>query len=310
MRAAIYTEFGAAPQVADIAVPEPAEGEVRVRVRAASVNGFDVAVAAGYIKGMMEHRFPVVLGKDFAGTIDAVGAGVTGFDTGDRVFGVVTKAYLGDGSFAEYVTVPVSVGLAKLPDNVSLTEGAALGLAGTAALAAIDAAGLTAGQRVLITGATGGVGAQAVQLAAQAGAEVIATANTDRERDHVIALGATQIVDYTEDVAAATLAFQPEGVDVVIHLAGDPAALLPALRAGGRFISTLIYSPEQFPAEAVTVIPIIANPTPETLNRLADYRAQDRTLVTIQKVYELEQAPAALTDFAGGTLGKIVITVL
>ena len=113
MRAFVLTEFGAAPRLADLDVPEPAEGEVRVRVHAASVNGFDLSVAAGKHADMMEHRFPVVLGKDFAGVVDALGPGVSGYQVGDRVFGVVTKPYLGDGSFAEYVTVPTEVGLAK-----------------------------------------------------------------------------------------------------------------------------------------------------------------------------------------------------
>ena len=169
MRALVITDFGTAPELLEISEPVPTAGEVRVRVRAASVNGFDLAVAAGYVKGMMEHRFPVVLGKDFAGEIDAVGPDVEGFAVGDRVFGVVTKAYLGDGSFGEYVTVPTAVGLAHLPDSIEFTEGAGLGLAGAAAVASIDAAGLQPAQTVLVSGATGGVGVQAVQLAARAG---------------------------------------------------------------------------------------------------------------------------------------------
>ena len=138
----------------------------------------------------------MVLGKDFAGTVDAVGAGVTGYALGDRVFGVVTKAHLGDGSFGQFVTVPVAVGLAKLPASVAFTEGGALGLAGTAAFNAVDAAALHAGQTILIAGATGGVGNQAVQLAALAGAHVIATAHSDEEQRQVKALGAAEVVDY------------------------------------------------------------------------------------------------------------------
>ena len=192
MRAVVFPGFGAAPEVRDdVDVPDPAEGEVRVRVRAASVNGFDLAVAAGMVQGMMEHRFPVVLGKDFAGVIDAVGPGVDGYAVGDRVFGVVTKPFVGDGSFGEFVTVPVAVGLAKLPEPVSFTDGAALGLAGTAALDCVDAAALRPGQSVLIAGATGGVGSYAVQFAAQAGATVIATAHTGEDKDLVTRLGLT-----------------------------------------------------------------------------------------------------------------------
>jgi NADPH:quinone reductase len=308
MQAVVTTDFGAAPEVREIEAPEPAEGEVRVQVNAASVNGFDLAVAGGYLKDMMEHRFPVVLGKDFAGTVDALGPGVTGYARGDRVFGVVTKTHLGDGSFAEFVTVPVAIGLAKLPESVTFTEGAALGLAGTAALAATDACAPQPGQAVLVVGATGGVGTQVVQLAVKAGAHVIATAHTELERQHVTELGAAELVDYTGDVAGVVLQAHPQGVDAVVHLAGDPAPLLAAVRNGGKFISTLIGSPEQLPADRATVMPVYANPTPDILDRVADNQAKGRTSVKIQRVYGLDSAPAALADFAGGTLGKLVIT--
>src|SRR5215207_2629657 len=109
MKAIATTEHGAQPQLAEVATPQPGPGEVLVKVQASSVNGFDTSVAAGYLAGMMEHRYPVVLGKDFAGTVEAVGAGVTRFNVGDAVFGVVTKPFLGDGGFGEYVTVPDEV---------------------------------------------------------------------------------------------------------------------------------------------------------------------------------------------------------
>lgn len=120
MRALSFPEFGTAPSISDVDPPTPAAGEILVKVAAASVNGFDRAVAAGYLKGMMEHRFPVVIGKDFAGTVEALSDGVTAFAVGDRVFGVLTKSFLGDGSFGEYVTVPVAVGVSVLPDGVGL----------------------------------------------------------------------------------------------------------------------------------------------------------------------------------------------
>ena len=208
MRAVTMTGFDAAPALTDLDVPEPKEGEVRVRIRAASVNGFDLAVAAGYTKDYMEHRFPLVLGKDFAGEVDALGAGVTGYAVGDRVFGTVTKPYLGDGSFAEYVTVPIAVGLAPLPESISFTDAAALGLAGAAAYGIIDEATLEPGHIVLVVGATGGVGNQVVQLAAAAGARVIATAHTDAERELVTRLGAQATVDHTGDLTSQVARFR------------------------------------------------------------------------------------------------------
>ena len=106
MKAIAIDASGAPPSLNDLPVPEPGEGEVLVRVRASSVNGIDVSVAGGYLKGAMEHRFPVVLGRDFAGTVEAAGSGVQSLRPGDAVFGVVTKPALGDGAFGEYVTAP------------------------------------------------------------------------------------------------------------------------------------------------------------------------------------------------------------
>jgi NADPH:quinone reductase-like Zn-dependent oxidoreductase len=307
MRAVAMTGFDTAPTLTDLDVPEPAEGEVRVRIQAASVNGFDLAVAAGYTKDYMEHRFPLVLGKDFAGEVDAIGAGVTDYAVGDRVFGTVTKPYLGDGSFAEYVTVPTAVGLAPLPETVSFTDAAALGLAGAAAHGIIDGAALEPGHTVLVIGATGGVGHQVVQLAAAAGARVIATAHTDAEREQVTRLGAHATVDHTGDLSSQVHEIAPDGVDAVAHLAGDQSSV-ELVRDGGRFVSTLVQSPDQVPTQTATVIPVFANPTREVLDRCAQSLASGHTTVTVQQVFPLDQLQAAFNTFGQGTLGKVVIT--
>lgn len=309
MRTFALSAFGQSPEITDVVVPEPVEGEVRVRVRAASLNGFDLSVASSKLEGMMEHRFPVVLGKDFAGTVDAVGPGAAGYQVGDRVFGVVTKDYLGDGSFGEYVTVPASVGIAKLPEQVDFAEGAGLGLAGTAAVDAVDAATIASGDVVLVAGATGGVGQQALQLAVKAGATVIATAGSQEEKELVSGLGATSTVDYRDDVVPQVLDSHPEGVDVVLNFAGDPAGLVSAVKPGGKLASTLIMSADAVPAEGIEVLPIYANPTPETLARLAQNQAEEHTTVTVQQAYPLEQVSQAIADFGAGTRGKLVITL-
>jgi ABC-2 type transport system permease protein len=142
---------------------------------------------------MMEHRFPLIPGKDFAGTVEAVGAGVEGFTVGDAVFGVVTKAHLGTGSMAQYVAVPGAIGIAHRLDGVSLRDAGALGLAGTAAFDGLALLGPLEGATVLISGATGGVGAIAVQLAAARGARVIATAKPGSESGFVSALTAVSV---------------------------------------------------------------------------------------------------------------------
>jgi NADPH2:quinone reductase len=264
-------------------------------------------VAAGATKDYMEHRFPLVLGKDFAGAVDAVGPDVSGYAVGDRVFGVVTKAYLGDGSFGEYVAVPTAVGIAKLPDSVSFTHGAALGLAGAAAQAVIDGADLQPGTTVLVVGATGGVGNQVIQLAKAAGARVIATAHTDEERTLVTDLGADATVDHTADLAPQVRSLAPDGIDVVVHLAGD-TGVVDLLRDGGRFVSTLVMSPDQVPTRSAVVVPVYANPTHEVLEKCAARQASGETKVTVQHIYPLDQVTDAFDRFTQGTLGKVVVS--
>jgi NADPH2:quinone reductase len=307
MRVITLPEFGSALELADIDTPQPNADEVRVRVHAAAVNGFDLAVAAGSLRDLLEHRFPVVLGRDFAGIVDAVGEDVTGYTVGDRVFGVVTKAHVGDGSFGEFVVVPAATGLALLPAQIDFARGAALGLAGTAATAAIAAAELTENSTVLIVGATGGVGNQAVQLAAATGATVIATARTALGIAQVRLLGATEVVDHTQNLSATVLAAHPDGVDVVLHFAGDAATVLPTVRAGGRLVSTLLASPDQVSSDSVTVLPVYADPTTEVLTGLAENLAAGRTSVTVQGSYALADAAEALDDFQSGARGKLVI---
>src|SRR6266508_758507 len=132
MKAIATTDFGAPVTLVEISTPEPGEGEILVRVASSSINGFDLSVASGRLKGMMEHRFPVVLGKDFAGTVETIGAGVDDFAEGDTVFGVLMKPELGDGSFGERVATPAAFA-ARVPDGVDAATAGALGLAGTAA---------------------------------------------------------------------------------------------------------------------------------------------------------------------------------
>ncbi|MEU5567636.1 NADP-dependent oxidoreductase [Micromonospora musae] len=302
MKAVVITEQGAKPEATEVATPQPGAGEVLVKVQTSSINGFDTAVAAGYTAGLMEHRYPLVLGKDFAGVVEAVGDGVTRFAVGDKVFGVVTKAFLGDGAFGEYVTVPQEIGIAKLPKGVDIAAAGAVGLAGTAAVDALDAVAPQPGETVLICGATGGVGAIAVQYAAAAGARVIATAKPG-EADFVRGLGAHDVVDHTGDLPAQVRAASPAGVDVVLHLAGDSAALITLLTEKGRIASTL--GPVDHPASTA----VMATPTESTLDRLAGDLAAGRLSVPVASAYPLDEVPAAFANFAGGTLGKISITV-
>jgi len=305
MRAVAIEYIGSPARVLELPAPDPAPGEVLVKIGNASINGFDLAVAAGMLVGAMEHRFPVVLGKDFAGTVEAAGEGVIRLAPGDPVFGVVMKPYLGDGSFAEYVTVPDEYGLERLPDRLDPLIAGALGLVGSAALAAINAVEVSGGETVLVSGATGGVGALVVQYAHRAGAVVAATARPGEEADFVRNLGASYIIDYTGDLTSQVRAIAPDGLAAVIHLAGDPVVLAGLLAPGGRIASTLGYGPDQNTA----AVAVMANPDAATLSRLADDVTAGWLRVPIERTYELSEVPTALGDFAAGTVGKLAVTI-
>jgi NADPH:quinone reductase-like Zn-dependent oxidoreductase len=305
MRAFAMTDPDTAPDVTELPDPRPGKGEVLVGVRASSVNGFDAMAASGLLQGMMEHRYPVVLGKDFAGTVEAVGDGASRFAIGDAVFGVVMKPYLGDGGLGELVVVGEDHGIAAIPDGLDVQVAGALGLAGTAANDALDAVAVAPGTTVLISGATGGAGSIALQYAVAAGATVIATARPGRETDFVGDLGAAHTVDYTADVAAQVRAIAPEGVDAVLHLAGDAAALAELLTDSGRIASTLGFGPDQHPA----AIPIMADPNTATLERLAADAAAGRIHVPVTATYLLADAPQAFADYTTGALGKLAVTI-
>lgn len=307
MRAVALDTVPATPAVTEIDVPRPAVGEVLVEVAAASVNAFDVAVAAGELRDLMEHRFPLVLGKDFAGTVVEVGEGVDGVAAGDRVFGVLMAPFLQAGTLARYAAVPTSYGFARIPEGVSFRDAGALGLAATAALDGIEAAGLSEKDTVLISGVTGGVGAFAVQLAAARGARVIATARPGAAEEFVTGLAdAVQVVDHTDDLEAGVRKIAPDGVDVILHLAGDVTRLAGLLAEHGRIVSTVGVPADAVPG--VTVRSVMADPGNKTLAALAELVAAGRLRVPIGAVYPLEQAPEAFAAFTRGALGKIAIS--
>jgi NADPH:quinone reductase len=309
MRAIGLESFEGGPVLLDLAIPEMGPGEVLVHVDHASINGFDVAVAAGTVRDFMEHRFPVVLGKDFAGTVEGVGEGVTSVSEGDSVFGVLMREYVGDGTFADYVVIPEAIGLTKVPSGLDHSRAGALGLAGTAAHASISAVGPSQGDNVLISGATGGVGAKAIQLARRRGATVIATARLGEEAQFVSGLGAQHTVDYTDDVSAQVRSIAPDGVDAAIHLAGDGMELAALVRAGGRFASTLGVGPEQVGDRDLQATSVVAMPTRDVLDNLAAAALAGELHVPVVRTYMLEEVPQAISDFGQGTLGKFAVSM-
>jgi NADPH:quinone reductase-like Zn-dependent oxidoreductase len=308
MRAVVYAEPGATPTVAEIPTPTATAGDIRVKVHASSINGFDNAVVSGMMAQFMEHAYPVVLGRDFAGTIDQVGADVTQWHVGDQVFGVVLTYPLQAGGLGEYLVIPADHNVAAVPSGLPIATAGALGLAGSAATTIVSATGIDAGDTVLMIGATGGVGAIAMQLAAARGATVIATA-TAAEVDHVRSFGAHHTVDYTGDLAGQVRAIVPDGPDVVLHMAGDPFAAAALARPGGRFATLLGVPAEAFASMDVQAHSVVADTRPETLASLADGVASGRIRVPIQRSYALDDAPGALKDFTSGTLGKLAVRV-
>lgn len=285
----------------------PGAGQVRVRVEAASINGFDAAVAAGYVWDMMPAEFPVVLGRDFAGVVQAVGEGVTSLAVGDRVAGAITALELGGGSITESLDLTAD-SLVPMPDSVTSQQAAAATLAGLTALALVQASQLGADDTVLVSGASGGVGVFAVQLAAQTGATVLATGRPDTA-EVLTDLGAAAVIDYTGDLEADVAKAAPGGPTAVIHVAGDPGALGALLPAGGRLASALGATNETVGRDDITVTAVMSASASDHLGGLLKQIGDGTLVVPIAATFPLDAASEALAAFGGHKLGKLVVTV-
>ncbi|GAA1987342.1 NADP-dependent oxidoreductase [Microbacterium pumilum] len=310
MKAFALPAEGAQPAQHEIDTPDPGPGEVRVRVVAASVNGFDIAVGMGYMTPYFEYRYPVVLGREFAGVVDAVGDGVDGLVIGDRVLGVVSKPYLGEGAFAEYTTAVVESGVVLAPDALTDSAAASLAHTGSTAVAILRSLGdEPEGKTLLVVGATGGVGTLLVQLAAAAGVNVIATGRTAEGRELLEELGARATVDYSE-LEDAVIALAPDGVDAAAHLSGDAAAVASLVKDGGVFASPLVYDPSQLPgAERLTFVPIAAYPNGADLRYLADLADQGQLQVIVDREHTFDDVATALAEYGTHTIGNIVVLI-
>lgn len=285
-----------------------------IRMRAASVNGFDVYQAGGQLAAMMEHAFPTVVGRDFAGVVEAVGSGRTDWAVGDEVFGFVPPTLpLQDGTYAE-VLAGANLVLARKPADMSFEIAAAIPLAGATALDSVDAVAVSPGDTVLVVGATGGVGHIALQLAAALGATVIATARTGDEDGFVRRLGAAETVDYTgDDVATSVRARLPDGVDALIDVVsrGDAFTQLAELvRSGGRVATTLGAADiDALTARNVRATNVMGAPTPDKLSSLAELALAGSLRIDVERTYPLAEVEAALAAFQAGTRGKLVLTI-
>ncbi len=311
MQALALASFDVPAAVIDVPEPVAAPGEVLVRVAASSVNAYDVAVAGGFMKDFLPYRFPAVIGNDVAGTVTALGEGVTGLSVGDRVFGMMAmRGEIHDGSIAE-IANPQAASLAVAPDGLSDADAGTLGVAGTTAMSAVEFVAPSEGDRILIVGATGGVGTFAIQLAARRGARVIASVRPGDE-EFVTGLGAAETVDYTGDVGAALRERHPDGIDGVIDAVNRDqeafAALTEVIRAGGRATSVVGGAGESTQIGDVAVSNTGSDPG--HLPALAGFVVHGQLRVAIRRTYPLADAATALHDFTTEhTLGKLVITV-
>jgi NADPH:quinone reductase-like Zn-dependent oxidoreductase len=313
MKAYAIDEFGAPGSVRELPDPEPEEGQVRVRVSAAGINPFDSAVINGYAKDYMEHRFPLIPGMDAAGTIDAVGPGVEGWAAGDRVFGSVGKPFVGEGTLAEYVTMSTGT-IAQTPDALADREVAAIPVAGATAFQLADDLGLGQGDVVVAVGATGGVGAYFVQLAARVEALVVAVCSTVNA-EYARGLGAVHVIDYSaEDVADTVRALYPEGIDAIANMHGDTDSLTrltELVREGGRVASiTGGVDADALAARGITGTNVMGSASTENLGELAALIDSKDLVVPPIAEFTLDRAGDAFAAVATGhTRGKIVVTI-
>jgi NADPH:quinone reductase-like Zn-dependent oxidoreductase len=310
MKAVRIHNYGGADKLVLEDAPRPvaAQGEVLIRVHATSANPFDCAARAGYMAGWYTYAFPLILGLDVSGVVEAVGDGVTQFKPGDAVFARTDPAR--NGAYAEYVAVAASE-VAIKPPSLDHVHAAALPHAGlTAWRALVDAANLSAGQTILIHGAAGGVGSLAVQLAKARGAKVIATASSGNV-EFLKSLGADVVVDYTstrfEDFA--------RGVDVVLDTIGGETQerSWPVLKPGGILLS-LVQPPSQDTATAHGVRQQMAGghpPAGSVLTEIAGLVKSGQVKPIISLVLPLHEMQQAHSLVEGKhTRGKVAIRVI
>ncbi|HVA87542.1 MAG TPA: NADP-dependent oxidoreductase [Candidatus Saccharimonadales bacterium] len=311
MRAFAVRRFGETGSVENLRKPEAQDGEVLVHVWAAGVNAMDPILTSGVYKDMMEHRLPLIPGFDFSGTVEAIGSGVQGFGVGDEVFGRSTKPYFGEGTFAEFMTTPTG-GLARKPASLSHIDAAALPMAGTTAIALVEAVGPKTGETVVIVGAGGGVGSYATQLAARTGARVIAVTRSDYE-DHVRGLGAAEVIDYAAgDLAGQIRGMSPDGVDAIIDLHSDRDTLLglaSTVKHGGRIVSPVnAVDTDALTERGLTGSNVSA--ATERVGELGDLVASGELRVPVTHTFALSEANEALAEQASRRArGKLVIVI-
>lgn len=299
MRAVLLRETGGPEvlSVEEVPRPEPGDGQVQIRVHAASINPIDWK----YRRGLSPKQLPAVLGNDVSGTVELSRA--SAYSEGDEVFGIAPS-----GGYAEFATAPAAL-IAKKPAGVTHEQAAAIPVGGlTAWQALFDRGELARGQTALIAGAAGGVGHFAVQFAKHAEARVIGTGSA-RNRDFVLGLGADEYVDYTAEDVAETV----HDVDVAFDTVGGETTqtLIATVRKGGVIVTIAGAPPEQAAAErGARAELLIMSPSSEQLAQIAELVASGDVQVEIAQTLALaDVAKAHELSESGHVRGKLILTV-
>ncbi|MFD9893515.1 NADP-dependent oxidoreductase [Amycolatopsis sp. NPDC059027] len=302
MKAITFDRFGGPEvlQLSEVDIPEPGQGQVRVKVHAAGVNPIDGKIRSGAMQAVFPTTLPSTPGLDVAGVVDAVGEGVTGLTVGQEVVG-----WADSGSYAEYALATV---VAAKPAGLGWEDAATLPVAGETARRVLRVLEVGAGETLLIHGAAGAVGSLAAQLAVALGATVIGTASA-ANHDYLASLGATP-VEYGDGLVDRVRALAPQGIDAVFDAAGRGA--LPdsiTLRGGTGRIVTIAD-----PAAQDLGIPFSGGgddrSRAEDLAEVVERAARGELRVRIGTVYPLADAAEAQRASDGGHApGKLVLTV-
>ncbi|MFC0038782.1 NADP-dependent oxidoreductase [Actinomadura rayongensis] len=312
MRAITVAEYGATPSLMNLPEPEPGPGEVQIELVAAGLNPLDWKIADGMRKDVPDVRFPLVLGTDGAGVVTAAGSDDTRLKVGDRVFGAFHGAVRGQGTYAEFTVAGPDDAVAVMPEEMPYVLAAALPTAGVAAVELVDDVGIAEGQTILVIGASGGVGQNAVQLAAARGADVVATARPDAA-DRMRDLGAATVVDHQDDLNAQVLAQHGE-VDTIIDLVNGPSAtehVAGLLKPGGTYLSTVhAVNPDAMDARGLRGVNFETRGGTAAVEHVAALVEAGDLRVAIHAEPPLEEAPAALAESRKGHAdGKTVIRI-
>ena len=308
MKSVYIESYGGREQLKYGELPKPTikSTDVLIRVHAAGVNPVDWKVREGYLQSFLPYEMPLILGWDVAGVIVEVGSEVTRFHTGDEVF--ARPATERNGSYAEYIAVDESL-LAAKPKNISFAEAASIPLAGLTAWEALhEIAQVSAGQKVLIHGGSGGVGIYAIQLAKVFGAHVATTASATNH-ELVMQHGADEVIDYTKESFVKRIS----NYDVVFDtIGGDVLAQSFQVLAKGGILVSIVSQPDEATAKQYGVRTgyFFLNPDGEKLARLGELVVEGELRAVVGAKFSLADAAKAheLSE-THHAKGKIVLTV-